>query len=241
MAETNQWVLFIDEGMKDRVYVDGFMNGLASIGIVPKEQIHTSEVVQEVQRTLEGDPEKNGVVLTALPSKVFKDLQIHSGQGLKVATMDPSEGLDSLDIFCLGRIRALRLSGAYAGHRYCFYKLPFDETLLRSLVSMENDNLLVLRSIWPSAIKDGHRYLFELAVHEAAAYLLLDEHWSYRDLTIALIEYFWQKLGRSRCEVYQWGEEHKQLIHWLKRYKKEQPEEVALEVLLKGLVKSSDL
>lgn len=118
------------------------------------------------------------------------------------------------------------------------YKIHNFETSsehIRHLTSITSTELLTLRSIWPSTEQDDFRYLFEHCMGQAGKMLDL-EAWSYESLSQALVGYFWGKAGMDSHRTYDWLKEKDRLGLVVKTYKKEQPYEIALEILMKNLV-----
>lgn len=163
-----------------------------------------------------------------------------------VYVIEPSEDLGDLLEFDLKRIRhniklgyydALKRIEVLSGSKYYIRHMPNQETFIERLARIEREELLLLKSIWPSNIGDPHRYMFEIVSKKVVDTLDLSGQWTYKELFCVIIEHVMERAGWRRFKVYEWTELESSLIESVKGRKKEQPYEIALEVLMKILLR----
>ena len=163
-----------------------------------------------------------------------------------IYVIEPSEDLGDLLEFDVKRIRyniklgyydALKRVEVLSGHRYYIRHMPKPSVLIKKLADIEKEALLVIQSIWPSKIDDHHRYLFEVVTENVVDVLKLSSKWTYEDLFSGIVEHVMQRAGWRRFTVYDWTQLEQSLAEAVKGRKKEQPYEIALEVLMKVLLR----
>lgn len=162
--------------------------------------------------------------------------------------IEPREHLGDLLEFDVKRIRynlqlgyfdALKKLDYLGGIKYYINHLPRDQYFLEQLTHIQKEELLVLKSIWPSHIEDDYRYLYEEVMDQAASMLKLGTKWTYDELFTGLIEYFMKVIKKRRFMIHQWEALDRRLLTDIKGYKKEQPDEIALEVILKIMLRKT--
>ncbi len=163
-----------------------------------------------------------------------------------IYVIEPSEDLGDLLEFDLKRIRYNLKLGYYdavkwievlSGNRYYIRHMLKQEVFIEKLAYIEREELLVLQSIWPSNIEDHHRYLFEVVADKVAGILKLSSKWTYKELFTGIIEQVMERANWRRFTVYEWSQLEETLAASVKGRKKEQPYEIALEVLMKILIR----
>jgi len=163
--------------------------------------------------------------------------------------IEPRESLGDLLEFDVKRIRyniqlgyfdALKRLDDLAGTKYYIKQLPKEQYFIEQLTHIQKEDILVLKSIWPSNQVDDYRYIFEDVMDEVVNMLKLGSKWTYVDVFTGLIEYFMKVVKKRRFMIHQWDRLASSLPLDIKGYKKEQPEEIALEVLLKIMLRKSN-
>lgn len=172
----------------------------------------------------------------------------YDGSERNIYVIEPREDLGDLLEFDLKRIKYNLHLGYYdakkvilnlSGDKYYFQSMATSEDIVKAFASIKKEEVLVLRSIWPSNQEDPLRYIFEEVLGQVRATLNMTKDWTYESLLIGLIEYFMTKLKKNRFNVYDWQSYKMTLLEQIKGYKKEQPDEIALDVILKLLIKNT--
>ena len=183
--------------------------------------------------------------------KLGGKLGIQRGYGdpsINVMEIEPREDLGDLLEFDPGRIRynlqlgfydAMKIIRGLKGERYYFEGLPKVSIMVERLAQISLEDVLVLKSIWPSNQKDAHRYLFEQAIPMSAKEMALPNDFTYDQWSLALIEYFMVKMGSNRFKRYTYPDFTQDFFAQMIHYKKEQPYEIALKILLQYLLKEN--
>ena len=119
---------------------------------------------------------------------------------------------------------------------YTVTGLPEEGQMLVSLSRLSTEHILVFKSIWPSDLEDDYRYLFEVVLPEAAKCLDLPDNWTYSQVMESTVIYFLVRCMRNKTETYNWANMKEKFLSEMKAYKKEQPYEIALDMLLKLMI-----
>lgn len=163
-----------------------------------------------------------------------------------VYVVEPGEDLGDLLEFDLKRIRynirlgyfdAIKKLEDLSGKKYYIRHMPTEEKFIEKLAYIQKEELLLLKSIWPSGVIDPHRYLFEVVTDQVVSTLDLSSKWTYKDLFSSIIEHVMARCQLRRFKVYEWEELEISLVEAVKGRKKEQSYEIALEVLMKILLR----
>ncbi len=133
----------------------------------------------------------------------------------------------------MGYYDALRLILNLGGIRYYIDGLPNENEVFDGVNRLVEKDMMVLRSIWPSKLTSPIRYLYEVVLKELAKELDLVADWSLEELYAGVVEYYMRKAQSTRFKTYEFNALIKDLLEWLHGYKKEQPYEIALEMVLK--------
>lgn len=132
-----------------------------------------------------------------------------------------------------GYYDTMRRVAGLGGRRYYLDNIPDEKAIIMSLANMTKEKILVLKSIWPARNISSYRYVYEIALSRAAEELSLEEGWGYLDLYVAILEYFADRLGKTRFKTYDYEQLREQVLTDLNGYKKEQPFEIALEMIIR--------
>lgn len=133
----------------------------------------------------------------------------------------------------MGYYETLKVIKNLGGIRYYLSGVPVESEIVKAWCGLSEEKILVMKSIWASSLTSSYRYMFEVAIPNIAKELLLDDGFTYMELHLSMLEYYASKLGMSRFKTYTYESLKEGIISALSTYKKEQPIEIALELLIK--------
>lgn len=133
----------------------------------------------------------------------------------------------------LGYYETLRVIQKLSGERYYIANVPSDSDIVKLWSQIKEEKIMVLKSIWSKQRTSSYRHLFEVAIPMIAEALNLREGFTYQELYVSMLEYFAEKSNMSRLKTYAFEDFREAVVAGLSSYKKEQPIEIALELLIK--------
>jgi NTE family protein len=206
-------------------YEGGFFNN-SPIQMLLKKNYKNILVVKPVDQSIQQSSydafDKNVIIIK--PKEIFKNESAQHHH--QIRNYLQSGYYDTLSV-----IENLKGSHYYIGG------VPDDHRIISQWGRINKEETLVLKSMWPSLIGAPSRYLFEEVLKHVVEFLGLSQQWSYESLLIGIIEFFALKFEYRQYKTYQYGHILPELVKQIKGYKKEQPSEIALEVLLKLMLR----
>lgn len=158
-----------------------------------------------------------------------------------ISEISPSDSLvyekyDRIEQSQLGYYDTLRVIEDLKGVRYYIAHIPDEQALIHKMAAITIERATTLKSIWPSMLQSPYRYLFEVVFAECAKILGIKEDFEYGDIYVGILEYYGLKLGISQFKKYDYTVFVETIIKALPAYKKEQPYEIALEMMIRLMI-----